>query len=55
MIDWENIVPTLNGAGYSALEVLSFDRLIKKEKLEEVKTWLHEHVGKRLHRNVEIR
>ncbi|KAF8988039.1 hypothetical protein BDZ89DRAFT_1087656 [Hymenopellis radicata] len=55
MIDWENIVPTLNGAGYSALEVLSFSRAIKEANLEEAKTWLHEHVGKRLKRNVEIR
>ncbi|KAF9024379.1 hypothetical protein BDZ89DRAFT_1069198 [Hymenopellis radicata] len=55
MIDWENIVPTLNGAGYSALEVLSFARTINEEILEAAKTWLHEHVGKRLKRNVEIR
>ncbi|KAF9011462.1 hypothetical protein BDZ89DRAFT_1077852 [Hymenopellis radicata] len=55
MIDWENIVLTLNGAGYSALEVLSFDGTIQEEDLEDAKPWLHKHVGKRLNRNVEIR
>ncbi|KAF9012103.1 hypothetical protein BDZ89DRAFT_1077532 [Hymenopellis radicata] len=48
MIDWENIV-------IRPLEVLSFDGAIEEVNLEEVKTWLQEHVGERLNRNVEIR
>ncbi len=53
MIDWGSIVPTLNSASYPTLEVLSF-RTIKKDVLEETKTWLDEHVRSKLRRNVEI-
>ncbi|KAF9012091.1 hypothetical protein BDZ89DRAFT_1077514 [Hymenopellis radicata] len=46
MIDWENIV----------IRLWRCCRLTGPfENLEEAKTWLHEHVGKRLKRNVEIR